>query len=257
MYDPTIGKWISEDPQGFDAGDANLYRYVDNQPTTNIDPAGMAQIGVQPDSFLPEYSVPLRPLPSREEQRRDDVRNLYLPISDYYRAPTFFRGSADLGKRRIVRQALVQAADRIWYAWDALENRWPQVQARLRNEPDLDILFGQGRPTEANRDFYRTNLRLVIDRLREERSLPICINDEARGDAVAYVYRFGDTIYINPVFFDAAHPRDITLVHELGRLVPRITGNSVVNGGSPASTNTITNWDNLVWCLSDNYNRLR
>ncbi|HBJ39162.1 MAG TPA: hypothetical protein DDZ51_31330, partial [Planctomycetaceae bacterium] len=27
-YDPTIGRWISQDPIGFAAGDANLYRYV-------------------------------------------------------------------------------------------------------------------------------------------------------------------------------------------------------------------------------------
>ena len=27
MYDPSIGKWISADPMGFDAGDANLYRF--------------------------------------------------------------------------------------------------------------------------------------------------------------------------------------------------------------------------------------
>ncbi len=25
-YDPTIGRWLSEDPIGFTAGDANLYR---------------------------------------------------------------------------------------------------------------------------------------------------------------------------------------------------------------------------------------
>ncbi len=41
MYDPTIGRWISEDPIGFKAGDANLYRYVGNRSTTHTDPTGL------------------------------------------------------------------------------------------------------------------------------------------------------------------------------------------------------------------------
>ena len=40
-YDPEVGRWISEDPIGFEAGDANLYRYVDNMPTNRIDPIGL------------------------------------------------------------------------------------------------------------------------------------------------------------------------------------------------------------------------
>ena len=30
-YDPAIGRWTSQDPLGFDGGDANLYRYVSGQ----------------------------------------------------------------------------------------------------------------------------------------------------------------------------------------------------------------------------------
>ncbi|WP_153559448.1 RHS repeat-associated core domain-containing protein [Roseimaritima sediminicola] len=40
-YDPTTGRWLSQDPIGFAAGDANLYRYVGNGPTTKIDPSGL------------------------------------------------------------------------------------------------------------------------------------------------------------------------------------------------------------------------
>jgi hypothetical protein len=42
MYDPTIGRWISQDPIGFAAGDANLYRYVGNRPASLLDPTGLA-----------------------------------------------------------------------------------------------------------------------------------------------------------------------------------------------------------------------
>jgi RHS repeat-associated protein len=40
-YDPDLGRFVQEDPLGFDAGDANLYRYVANQPLTHTDPTGM------------------------------------------------------------------------------------------------------------------------------------------------------------------------------------------------------------------------
>lgn len=40
-YDPNLGKWISQDPIGFDGGDANLYRYVGNRPTMATDPSGL------------------------------------------------------------------------------------------------------------------------------------------------------------------------------------------------------------------------
>jgi len=41
-YDARVGRWLSEDPVGFDAGDENLYRYVGNSPITSLDPSGRA-----------------------------------------------------------------------------------------------------------------------------------------------------------------------------------------------------------------------
>jgi RHS repeat-associated protein len=43
-YNLTFGRFISEDPIGFDGGDANLYRYVWNSPTNFFDPLG--EVGV-------------------------------------------------------------------------------------------------------------------------------------------------------------------------------------------------------------------
>jgi RHS repeat-associated protein len=39
-YDPALARYISEDPIGFHGGDPNLYRYVGNQPVSQIDPSG-------------------------------------------------------------------------------------------------------------------------------------------------------------------------------------------------------------------------
>jgi len=40
-YNPGIGRWMSEDPIGFAARDANLSRYVGNEATKFVDPSGL------------------------------------------------------------------------------------------------------------------------------------------------------------------------------------------------------------------------
>jgi RHS repeat-associated protein len=55
-YDPATGRFLGEDPKGFAAGDANLYRYVANRPTILTDPSGMdwsdTVVGWMPDSWV-------------------------------------------------------------------------------------------------------------------------------------------------------------------------------------------------------------
>ena len=41
-YDPEVGRFISEDPIGFEGGDVNFYAYVANNPINNVDPSGLA-----------------------------------------------------------------------------------------------------------------------------------------------------------------------------------------------------------------------
>ncbi len=45
-YDPQLGKWISEDPLGFAAGDINTTRYVANAPLTYTDPTGLIAVNI-------------------------------------------------------------------------------------------------------------------------------------------------------------------------------------------------------------------
>lgn len=44
MYNPTIGRWMTEDPEGFEAADENLFRYVHNDTPNLIDPSGLEEI---------------------------------------------------------------------------------------------------------------------------------------------------------------------------------------------------------------------
>jgi RHS repeat-associated protein len=43
-YSPSGGKWWSEDPSGFAAGDTNLNRYVGNDTTNATDPTGLEEV---------------------------------------------------------------------------------------------------------------------------------------------------------------------------------------------------------------------
>jgi hypothetical protein len=70
MYDPSIGRFITEDPIGFDGNDTNLYRYVDDSPVNGTDPAGLAQ---QPTSAAP----------SREAQELIDLFKKYPGLLQY------------------------------------------------------------------------------------------------------------------------------------------------------------------------------
>ena len=40
-YDPSVGRFISEDPIGFAGGDVNVSAYVQNNPVNAIDPLGL------------------------------------------------------------------------------------------------------------------------------------------------------------------------------------------------------------------------
>ena len=58
MYDPTTGRWLTEDPSGL-GPDSNPYRYVGNDPTNATDPSGLAAPPQKPILFE-ERNPPLR-----------------------------------------------------------------------------------------------------------------------------------------------------------------------------------------------------
>ncbi len=54
VLSPTLGRWLSNDPLGFNAGDVNSYRYIANGPTIGTDAMGLAvQLGGQPPKSSP------------------------------------------------------------------------------------------------------------------------------------------------------------------------------------------------------------
>jgi uncharacterized protein RhaS with RHS repeats len=62
-YDPTIGRFISEDPIAFDGRDANLHRYAGNDPANFADPSGL-QVAMTARPPTPQPPSTSKPKPA-------------------------------------------------------------------------------------------------------------------------------------------------------------------------------------------------
>src|ERR1019366_5630337 len=94
-YDAATGGWISQDPLGFNAGDSNLYRYVNNAPTIGTDPSGMSGQGSQPPA--PKFLTPRVLTPQEIEEWKTNLARLNAlggpveairPLADFISNPT-------------------------------------------------------------------------------------------------------------------------------------------------------------------------
>jgi RHS repeat-associated protein len=77
-YDPRVGRWTSQDPLGFGAGDSNLYRYVTNRPLILNDPTGLqgAGNGAFPGPEKEEKSKQLQEFEKRLQALVEHVKEL-------------------------------------------------------------------------------------------------------------------------------------------------------------------------------------
>lgn len=100
MYDPTIGRWLSQDPTGLEP-DVNPYRYVGNSPTNATDPSGLQQ--ADPPVKLPPPPEPPPPRPSpRGGSRRpdlDSIPSIYPEQIEYQIKLDAWRRECELIKR--------------------------------------------------------------------------------------------------------------------------------------------------------------
>jgi RHS repeat-associated protein len=78
---PGTGRWDSQDPSGFGAGDPNLYRYVSNAATVSSDPTGLFQDPLnsritgssRPGPYYPPPPAPDVPLTPAQQQYINDL----------------------------------------------------------------------------------------------------------------------------------------------------------------------------------------
>jgi hypothetical protein len=141
---------------GFRAGDANLYRFVGNDPTNLIDPSGLQPPGrlqLELDELQKKIRVP-------SSQFQDTMIGGAYAATIHFQRPALSRHMTGKGafRRYQLRTAAYDAGKAIEKARIILEDYWPEAQA-----------FHQGRVRKGDFDFYKLYFpqlnRLIADRI--------------------------------------------------------------------------------------------
>ena len=77
-YDPSPGRFVSQDPLGFKSGDTDLYRYAYNDPVLLDDPTGMAVAKLRaPEPWLVQLAMTLE---QRQRNKPSNSWSLYRRV---------------------------------------------------------------------------------------------------------------------------------------------------------------------------------
>jgi hypothetical protein len=220
MFDPSIGRFFEEDPDLFAAGDADLYRYCENDPTNATDPTGLEPrlAGVVED---PRKKPKSSPKPSTQMTEPDGAVERFFANPDVkdqfaidrplgrgamhdYRTRIEFSGAQSFALRLRVRRDLLNAMDDVSKANYALEHYWDEIQAFYPDTIQMKPLF-----KDNNRQFYLEKTKAVMHYARNDET-HICIDiddedreDQARGYVLAPFRRSIHLLRTAP----AMHPR--------------------------------------------------
>ena len=156
-YDPATGRWLSQDPIGFEAGDANLYRYVGNGATTKTDPSGLQPPATDGPSTTPTDSpmtvdgLPFGRPTYRPGSSRPDIPPGYIPWRD-----PFTGGESCIGRLQKV------PTPPLGYDWHYDRNRFNRPPATEQEAQDLGwILQPPGRSIYHQHGLGRSNRKYL------------------------------------------------------------------------------------------------
>ena len=161
-YSPSLQRFISEDPIGFDGGDLNLYAYVSNDPVNFFDPFGLERLHPQAGTWKGPVAPPL----GGRKPSLDDLQSI-LDLAGLIPGP----GEAfDLMLPSVWEEEILPGPDSHLARW-SLFSAGEQQQARSRKRP------ARRQESQVSRFAKRTKKNLVknglgIQRRGETRTLP-------------------------------------------------------------------------------------
>jgi len=200
---PSMGRFTEDDPIGFRAGDANLYRFVGNNATNFTDPSGLAIPRTNLYGAWETFSY-TNPISSFFEATLKIQQTVWGPskLTD----PFWTTAQAQFDNHAATVATDVQsAADSVWNAWNILANyranlmRWlsnPGLNASWRTLANEVPVFNISNNTIQSIakclqaiSFYQSKFREVIDWLKDpSNTLPIQMVNYNQGGQIATTY---------------------------------------------------------------------
>jgi len=147
-YDSTVGRWLSEDPSGFDGGQTNVCVYCGNSPMNGTDPTG--------EATLYEFVFHLYERKEKDSLKRaidtgilpSDVENfarlLLKRLSGQKIAPTespLWKGAKPFQPR--VKMNGLSGKDRLYYKWDYTHSDIEVYDSKGNNLGSMDPFTGK------------------------------------------------------------------------------------------------------------------
>ncbi|MBD2077245.1 RHS repeat-associated core domain-containing protein [Phormidium sp. FACHB-592] len=81
-FDAGVGRFIGQDPIGFQAGDSNLYRYVGNSPVDATDPSGEVKVELVFNPIIPDIVNPFPRITIGNSSMRQGVTHAFIRVTD-------------------------------------------------------------------------------------------------------------------------------------------------------------------------------
>jgi RHS repeat-associated protein len=223
-YDANTGRWISQDPLGFDAGDNNLYRYVNNGPTSTADPSGL-----QPDQAITGdvivETLPQSNIPSAKPIKVRLSLNPNTPNFDAKMrvlADAFGRAYVGACATNEVLKDAINDLEKKGFTGDLPFDEEADVKAFASLRPETQYVlnrannyFGTGTPgKKGDRSFRLSDLKKIEAKFADTISVMQRYDDNKR-DPIAFVYNKSLVNEVANTLPFLALPLDVPII-ELG-----------------------------------------
>jgi hypothetical protein len=246
---------------GFRAGDANLYRFVGNDPTNSIDPTGLAEKKITSIStaFSEDYT---------KEEADAVQQRLKEALQRLEKAESMLTIQWDRLKEGMTIDLRDEAGPHIpnLKLFNTIKTGTYRINIAGGDYPRVYADSAESRKDRTYREFYLARIRTVLDYVRTGNTVKFrydrkAWNPDAERYTRAYVkhifYSLGNPIYLTQGYYDEQSDvgRASLIRHELGRWAGF--------DGSPAYENTgdylndVYQWDTVIDHLANAYDRLQ